>query len=174
VILLGVGGGIAAYKSAILCSRLAQSGRDVQVVMTHAATQFVGAATFAALSGRRVAIESFDPAWPLGPHIELAADATLMVIAPTTANQMGQFAGGMASDLVSTLFLQITCPVLLAPAMSNQMWAKPSVQRNVAQLRDDGIHFVGPETGWLSCRQSGAGRMSEPEIILQSIDSLLG
>ena len=174
VIVLGVGGGVAAYKVATVCSRLAQGGHEVRVVMTRAALQFVGTATFAALSGRHVATDSFEQAvWPLGPHIELAEGADLLVVAPATANLIGQFASGLASDLLSTLYLQATCPVLLAPAMSNNMWSKPAVQRNIAQLGADGCHFVGPESGWLSCRQSGEGRMSEPESIVESIQRCL-
>jgi phosphopantothenoylcysteine decarboxylase len=174
VIVLGVGGGIAAYKSAMLCSRLAQAGCDVRVAMTQAATHFIGAATFAALSGNPVGAASFDSAtWPLGPHIELADGADLFVIAPATANLLGQFAGGLAGDLVSTLYLQVSCPVLLAPAMSNQMWEKPAIQRNVAQLQADGCHFVGPDSGWLSCRQKGAGRMSEPDAIYHAVQQCL-
>ena len=179
VVILAVGGGIAAYKSAALCSRLVQSGHEVRVAMTASAMEFVGPATIAALSGQAVATGSFDPAqWPLGPHIELAggtrrADADLLIVAPATANLLGQFAHGIATDLVTTLYLQAACPVLLAPAMSQVMWAKPAVQRNIEQLRDDGCHFVGPEQGWLSCRQSGSGRMSEPETIAQACETLL-
>ena len=174
VIVLGVGGGIAAYKVATVCSRLCQAGHEVRVVMTRAAMQFVGTATFAALSGKPVAIDSFDQAtWPLGPHIELAAGADLLVVAPATANIIGQFASGLAGDLLATLYLQATCPVLLAPAMSNHMWSKPAVQRNVQQLRADGCHFVGPEVGWLSCRQSGEGRMSEAAAIVEAIQQCL-
>ena len=121
-----------------------------------------------------MATDSFDSAaWPLGPHIELADGADLMVVAPATANLLSQFASGLASDLVSTLYLQVACPVLVAPAMSNIMWSKASVQRNVEQLRSDGCQFVGPEAGWLSCRQSGEGRMSEPEAILAAIERCL-
>ena len=174
VVVLGVGGGIAAYKAATLCSRLAQAGHEVRVAMTPAAMQFVGKATFSALSGRPVATDSFEPSlWPLGPHIELVDGADLFVVAPATANLLAQFAGGLANDLLSTLYLQAACPVLLAPAMSNLMWSKPSVQRNVKQLREDGCQFVGPEAGWLSCRQSGEGRMSEPETILHSVQECL-
>jgi phosphopantothenoylcysteine decarboxylase/phosphopantothenate--cysteine ligase len=142
--------------------------------MTRAAIQFVGTATFAALSGNRVAVDSFEQSiWPLGPHIELAEGADLLVVAPATANMLGQFASGLAGDLLSTLYLQATCPVLLAPAMSQNMWGKAAVQRNIEQLRADGCHFVGPEIGWLSCRQSGEGRMSEPESIMEAIGHLL-
>ena len=173
VILLAVGGGIAAYKSAILCSRLAQNGCEVRTAMTHAAQQFIGAPTFAALSGNAVAVDTFDPTYPLGVHIELARDLDLMIVAPATANLLAKFAGGVADDLVSTLYLQVECPVLLAPAMSTAMWGKPSVQRNVRQLAKDGCQFVGPESGWLSCRERGEGRMSEPETILEIARSQL-
>ncbi|QDT08372.1 flavoprotein [Planctomycetes bacterium K23_9] len=172
-ILLAVGGGIAAYKSAILCSRLVQAGNDVCTAMTHSATEFLGPATLAALSGKPVATKSFHTDHPLGAHIELARDLDLMIVAPGTANLLAKFASGVADDLVSTLYLQVTCPVLIAPAMSHAMWEKPSVARNVAQLTEDGCHFVGPETGWLSCRVKGAGRMSEPQQILAAADDLL-
>lgn len=168
-ILLAIGGGIAAYKSAMLCSKLAQSGFDVRVAMSSSATQFVGAATLAALSSRPVATDTIDPrVYPLGAHIELSRDVELMIVAPATANLVAKFACGIADDLISTLYLQNTAPVLLAPAMSTAMWTKPAVQRNMDQLRADGVHVVGPESGWLSCRETGAGRMSEPEQILQA------
>lgn len=172
-IVLAVGGGIAAYKSAFLCSRLVQCGYEVRVAMTRSATEFVGTATLAALSGNPVVIESFDSKHPLGSHIELADEIDLMVVAPTTANLLSKFAGGRADDLVSTLYLQVACPVLLAPAMSEPMWSKPAVRRNVDQLREDGCHFVGPASGWLSCRVSGEGRMSEPDDILAAAEELL-
>ncbi|MCC9600547.1 phosphopantothenoylcysteine decarboxylase [Stieleria sp. JC731] len=172
-ILLAVGGGIAAYKSATLCSRLAQAGHRVQAAMTRSATEFLGPATLTALSGRHVAIESFDPKHPLGPHIELADGVDLMIVAPATANLIAKFAHGIADDLVSTLYLQNVAPVLVAPAMSDPMWSKPSVQRNVAQLAEDGCHLVGPESGWLSCRVRGTGRMSEPETILDRALNIL-
>ena len=174
-ILLAVGGGIAAYKSAFLCSRLVQAGHDVRAAMTNSATEFLGPATLAALSGKPVATAGFDTSRsPLGPHIELADNLKLMVVAPATANLLAKFATGIADDLVSTVYLQVTCPVLLAPAMSSSMWEKPAVQRNVAQLKSDGCRFVGPESGWLSCRQKGDGRMSEPEQILATVQDLLG
>jgi phosphopantothenoylcysteine decarboxylase/phosphopantothenate--cysteine ligase len=173
-VLLAVGGGIAAYKSASLCSRLVQCGYRVRVTMTRSATEFVGAAALAALSGRPVAQDVFDSqSYPLGAHIELAEAIDLMVVAPATANLMAKFASGLADDVVSNLYLQCVAPVLIAPAMSSAMWSKPSVQRNVAQLREDGCHFVGPETGWLSCRVSGEGRMSEPDEILAAAEELL-
>ncbi len=168
-ILLAIGGGISAYKSAFVCSRLVQDGCDVRTAMTDAATNFIGPATLAALSGKAVAIDSFDPVHlPLGTHIEWSRAVDLMIVAPATANLIGKFSAGIADDLISTLYLQVECPVLLAPAMSAAMWSKPAVQRNVARLREDGCHFVGPESGWLSCRVHGEGRMSDPETIIEA------
>ena len=172
-ILLAVGGGIAAYKSAILCSRLVQGGHDVRVAMTRSACEFIGTPTLSALSGKPVAVDMFDAAYPLGPHIELADRIDLMIVAPATASLLARFAMGRADDLVSTLYLQVQCPVLIAPAMSAPMWSKPAVQRNVTQLREDRCHFVGPASGWLSCRVTGEGRMSEPEEIREAAESLL-
>ena len=174
-VVVGVGGGVAAYKSATLVSRLAQAGVDVRVVMTAASEKFVGASTFAALSGHPVASEVFAPGTsPLGPHIELADETDLLCIAPATADLIGKLATGIADTLLTTLYLQVTCDVLIAPAMSNQMWAKAAVQRNIRQLADDGVHQIGPEVGWLSCRQRGPGRMSEPEQIAEQVLAMLG
>ncbi len=173
-ILLGVSGGIAAYKAAALASALVQQEAHVTVVMTDAARQFVGPVTFEAITGRRVPTGVFDTsANPLGAHIDLATQADLFCVAPATANQLSKAACGVADDLLSTLFLSVSAPILLAPAMNSQMWAKPAVQRNIAQLRDDGFHFVDPEEGWLSCRQRGPGRMASPEKIQQQIANLL-
>ncbi len=142
--------------------------------MTRSAREFIGPATFTALSGRPVAEHVFDgQQHPLGAHIDLAAKAELLVVAPATANLMAKAALGLADDLLSTLLLSFTGRVLLAPAMNSEMWEKPAVQRNVERLRDDGFHFVGPESGWLSCRQTGPGRMSEPEKIFAAIETLL-
>lgn len=168
-ILIGVTGGVAAYKTAAMVSRLVQDGFGVQVIMTKAATQFVGKATFAALTGRSVVSEIFDPQFPLGAHIELARGADLFCIAPATANFLAQTANGIADDLLSTLYLCFMGPVLMAPAMNCEMWDKDSVQRNVSQLQKDGVHFVGPEEGWLSCREKGKGRMSEPDSIIEAL-----
>jgi phosphopantothenoylcysteine decarboxylase len=174
-VLLGVTGGIAAYKVADLCSKLVQAGASVSVVMTRSAGKFIGATTFEALTGRPVYCGTFRPVEHFrGEHIGLAQRAELFVVAPATANFLAQAAGGFAGDLLSTLVLTVTCPLLLAPAMNCEMWAKPAVQRNVSQLRADGAHFVDPGSGWLSCGQVGAGRMAEPAEILSAIASLLG
>lgn len=173
-IVIGVSGGIAAYKVAALTSQLVQQGAGVTAVLTQAARKFVGAATFAALTGRPVASRSFDPAaFPLGAHIELAAKADLIVVAPATADTLAKAAGGMGDDLLSTLLLCAECPVLYAPAMNAAMWAKPAVQRNVQALAADGATIIPPGTGWLSCRQQGTGRMAEPDEIAAAITAAL-
>lgn len=171
--LIGVTGGIAAYKTAGLVSQLIQAGYGVTVVMTEAAGRFVGPTTFAALTGRPVAAESFDSNYPLGAHITLAERADLLCVAPATADFLGKTAHGLANDLLSTLYLCFDGPVLFAAAMNHQMWAKAAVQRNVAQLEEDGVVFVPPESGWLSCRQTGTGRMAAPETILAEIEKRL-
>ncbi|MEM6364753.1 MAG: flavoprotein [Planctomycetota bacterium] len=172
-ILLGVGGGIAAYKAADLCSKLAQADYDVQVVMTASALEFIGASTFAALSGRTPATKRFDEQFPLGSHIELARDRDAFVIAPATANLLSKLAHGTADDLLSTTYLQCTAPTLIAPAMSDAMWRQPSVQRNVTTLKQDGCHLIGPEKGWLSCRKEGMGRMSDPATIVSRVQTII-
>lgn len=172
-IILGVTGGIAAYKAAILTSRLVQAGVGVRVVMTAASRKFVGPATFAALSGRPVVSRMFDPAWPLGPHIELSRTAGLLCVVPATADFLARAAGGQGNDLLSTLYLCFRGPVLMAPAMNCEMWEHPAVQRNVSLLKGDGVHFAEPGDGWLSCRTTGKGRMAEPESIAGTIFSLL-
>ena len=173
-LLLGVTGGIAAYKSADLCSKLVQAGAAVSVVMTESSERFIGPTTFEALTGRPVSRDLFRPVEHFrGEHIGLAQRAELFVVAPATANYLAEIAHGFAGDLLSTLALTVTCPVLLAPAMNCEMWAKPAVQRNVAVLRGDGFLFVEPGSGWLSCGQVGAGRMAEPAEIFDAIARLL-
>lgn len=173
-ILIGVSGGVSAYKTAALVSQLAQAGHGVSVVMTAAAQKFVGPATFSALSGRRVLTDSFDLAdHPLGPHIELARTADLLCIAPATADMLAKGAHGLADDLLSTLLLAFTGPVLMAPAMNCEMWEKPAVQRNVATLVEDGVQIIQPGTGWLSCRETGTGRMAEADEIATAIAAIL-
>ncbi len=170
-ILIGVSGGIASYKTAVLVSQLVQAGHGVTVVMTKAATQFVGQATFAALTGRSVASEIFDDAaHPLGAHIAFAERADLFCVAPATANFMAKAANGLADDLVSTLYLAFPGKIMIAPAMNCEMWEKAVVQRNLKQLRDDGIEIVDPDEGWLSCRKKGVGRMAAPEKLQSAID----
>jgi phosphopantothenoylcysteine synthetase/decarboxylase len=173
-IIVGVTGGIACYKAAALVSQLVQAGAGVTVVMTEAAAKFIGSATFEGLTGRRVLKHVFDdPDHPLGPHIRLAEEAEMLVIAPATANFLAKAAHAAADDLLSTLYVAFPKPVLMAPAMNNDMWANNGVQRNVAQLRSDGVHFVDPEEGWLSCRRRAMGRMAAPEKIIAAIKEVL-
>jgi phosphopantothenoylcysteine decarboxylase/phosphopantothenate--cysteine ligase len=173
-ILLGVSGGIASYKSADLASKLVQAGAAVTVVMTESAERFIGPTTFEALTNRPVYRHMFSPKEHFqGEHIGLARRAELMVVAPATANYLAKAALGLADDLLSTLALTITCPLLLAPAMNTEMWTKASVQRNVRLLLDDGVEIIQPESGWLSCGQVGEGRMSDPLNILHKIQELL-
>ena len=173
-ILLGVTGGIAAYKAADLASKLVQAGAGVSVVMTRAARKFIGATTFEALTGRPVYWRTFAPRENyIGEHIGLARRAELMIVAPASADYMAKAAHGLAGDLLSTLTLSFTGPVVMAPTMNVEMWSKPAVERNVVQLREDGVQFVEPGSGWLSCRVVGTGRMAEPAEILKRIESLL-
>ena len=169
-IILGVTGGIAAYKSAALLSRLVQAGADVTVIMTESATQLVAPKTFEAISGKPVALDLFGPS--AHPHIELGVGADLLCVAPATANIMAKAACGLADDLLSTTLLAFDGPVLMAPAMNSRMWAKPAVQRNLRQLTDDGIQFIGPGEGHLSCGETGIGRMVEPDEIFEAIRNL--
>ena len=171
-ILLGVTGGIAAYKAADLCSRLVQRGARVSVVMTESAHQFIGATTFEALTNRPVNTNPFQANEHFqGEHIGLARRAELVIVAPATANSIASIANGFADDLLSTTLLATTAKVFVAPAMNCDMWAKASVQRNVAQLAADGYHIIDPEDGWLSCGQIGSGRMASPESILKALEN---
>lgn len=169
-ILIGVTGGIAAYKTADLTSRLVQAGAAVTVAMTEAAKKFVGPTTFEALTNRPVYENLFEPVeHHQGEHIGLARRADLYLVAPATADFLAKAAHGHASDLVSTLILTVTCPVFIAPAMNTEMWNKASVQRNLQQLRMDGLNLIEPGSGWLSCGQVGAGRMAEPGDIFDQL-----
>ncbi len=162
-------GGIAAYKTAAVVSTLVQLGCGVSVAMTRNARRFVGPLTFAALSGRPV----FSDPWRAAQaaeiaHLRIAEAADLVLVAPATANIIGKLAGGIADDPVSSLLLGAGCPVMLAPAMNTRMWQHPAVQRNVVFLREAGFTLVGPEEGWLACRDVGPGRMSEPEKLVSA------
>ncbi|MEC9093111.1 MAG: flavoprotein [Planctomycetota bacterium] len=168
-ILLGVSGGVACYKSAMICSVLIQQGHGVNVILTESATRFIGAPTFEALSGRAVALSGFDSRYPLGPHIQLAKQADLFLVAPATANIIAKAAQGIADDLLSTTLLSFRGRLVFAPAMNSEMWNKVAVQRNVDQLRSDGVEMIGPDSGWQSCREQGEGRMSQPEEIVARI-----
>ena len=168
-LIIAVTGGVAAFKAAALTSQLVQSGYNVRAVLTSSAQKFIGPATFAALSGRSVVTEMFDPGFPLGAHIELARAADLICVAPATASFLAKAAQGISDDLLSALYLCFTGPVIMAPAMNCEMWEKAAVQRNVKQLIDDGVEIIDPQQGWLSCRTRGVGRMASPEEIATAI-----
>jgi len=169
-ILVGVTGGIAAYKTAALVSRLVQAGAGVSVVMTEAATRFVGPLTFQTLTGRAVYVNPFvAPETYRSDHVALADLAEIVVVAPATANTIGKLAHGIADDLLSTLLLAVDVPVLMAPAMNVRMWNHPAVAANVAAIGSRGVRFVGPGEGQLACGTSGKGRMAEPDDIFAQI-----
>jgi phosphopantothenoylcysteine decarboxylase/phosphopantothenate--cysteine ligase len=172
--LLGMTGGIAAYKAAELCRLLVKDGIAVQVVMTDAACRFVTPATMQALSGKRVATDLWDPAVENGMgHIELSRDRDLIVIAPASADFLAKLAGGLADDLLSTLCLARDCPLLVVPAMNRQMWENASTQRNAKQLAIDGVRILGPASGDQACGEVGMGRMLEAEEIHREIQAML-
>lgn len=172
-VLLGITGGIASYKAAWVARLLAQHGAEVDVVMTRAATEFVGPVTVEALTGRRVHTELIAPGHALD-HIRLARAAELVVVAPATADFLARAVHGHADDLLSACLLATTAPVLLVPAMNDRMWAHPQVVRNVAHARDLGYHVLEPAEGPLAAGEgSGPGRMPEPETIVAHAGRLL-
>lgn len=173
-VLVGVCGGIAAYKVCDLVSKLVQRGAGVTVVMTPEAKKFVGDVTFEALSGRKVLSDPWNLADSSDPqHISLTERADLYVIAPATANTLAKIAHGLCDDLVSLLANASACPVVIAPAMNNRMWANPITQKNVSTLREAGYSFIDPTDGWLACRNVGPGRMAEPAAILEDVSRRL-
>jgi phosphopantothenoylcysteine decarboxylase/phosphopantothenate--cysteine ligase len=173
-VLLGVTGGIAAYKSAVLVRELVRAGARVDCVLTESALRFVGAATFQALSGRPVTTDLWDPRFAAGMgHIDLVRDCDIVVVAPATADFVAKLAHGRADDLLSTLCLARECPLAVAPAMNRQMWQHPATQRNAATLRADGVVLLGPDNGEQACGEVGDGRMIEPELLAEAVLALL-
>ncbi len=169
-IVLGVSGGIAAYKSAELLRLLVKNGAKVRVIMTQNAKAFVGPVTFEALSGQKVCTSLFESDGDASiKHIDWATEADAVVIAPATANVVGKFAHGIADDALSTFILAVTCPVLVCPSMNTQMFESRSVQRNLDQLKADGYFVIDPESGELACGTIGPGRLPEPEDILDRL-----
>ena len=173
-IVLGITGGVAAYKAAELARLLMKDGTEVQVVMTESAGRFVSPATFQALTGRPVFTDMWDGRVgnAMG-HIEISRPAQAIVVAPATANFIAKLAHGLADDLLSTLCLARECPLLIAPAMNRQMWENAATQRNVALLARDGVRFAGPAAGEQACGETGMGRMLEPPQIAEEIGALL-
>jgi phosphopantothenoylcysteine decarboxylase / phosphopantothenate---cysteine ligase len=171
-LLLGVTGGIAAYKTAELIRLLIKQGHTVQVVMTEAATHFITPTTLQALSGNPVFKDSWDTRIANAmPHIELSRPADAILVAPASADFIAKLAHGFANDLLSTLCLARECPLLIAPAMNKQMWENPSTQRNIEQLLKDQVTLLGPDSGEQACGEVGQGRMLEPEMLLQGVQT---
>jgi phosphopantothenoylcysteine decarboxylase/phosphopantothenate--cysteine ligase len=172
-VVVGVGGGIAAFKSVALVRELQRRGADVRVTMTKSATRFIGAATFAGLTGKPAVVDLWDPSYPGEVHVELGHWANAMVVAPATANLLARAANGMADDPVLATLSCAACPVLYAPAMHERMWLAAPTQRNVKRLQDDGATIVGPVQGALASGQQGWGRMAEPEGIADAVFAAL-
>jgi phosphopantothenoylcysteine decarboxylase/phosphopantothenate--cysteine ligase len=170
--LLGITGGVAAYKAAELARELGRAGCDVRVAMTEAATRFVGPVSFQALTGQTVWTDLWDPRVADNlAHIELSRDRDLVVIAPASADFLAKAAQGLADDLLSTLVLARRCGLMVAPAMNVEMWENPAVQRNVRTLRADGVAFAGPVAGDQACGETGMGRMLEPAAIVAEVEA---
>lgn len=171
---LGVTGGIGAYKAVELTRLLQARGHRVQVVMTRNARRFVGPLTFEAITREPVITSQFTPGRNAEiEHIALASGMDVLVVAPATANIIGKFAGGLADDFLSALYLATRAPVLMAPAMNTNMWEHDAVRANIATLRSRGVKFVDPGDGYLACGWVGAGRLAEPETIAEAVDRLL-
>lgn len=170
-IVLGVSGGIAAYKACDLVSRLKKRGAQVRVVLTKHACEFVPPLTFETLSGNPAYTDAFDRKFEI-EHVALAKWADAMVVAPATANALAKMAAGIADDLLTTTLLAVTAPVVAAPAMNAAMWRHPATQANAALLRSRGVRFVGPASGHLACGDDDVGRMSEPEAIVEALEAL--
>jgi len=168
-IVLGVGGGIAAYKSAELARLLMQQGHEVQVVMTAAAQEFIRPLTFAALTGRKVLSDLFTIESAI-EHISVAVEHEMLVIAPATADLMAKMAHGLADDFLTTLYLAFTGPVVIAPAMNVNMWQHAATQANLETLRKRGLRIVEPDSGYLACGMTGPGRLADPEVIVEAIE----
>jgi len=179
-IVVGVGGGIAAYKAAELARALIQRGHDVQVVMTRAAQEFIQPLTFASLTGRKVITGLFSEASAQDTlssaveHIAVAKENDLLVVAPATADLLAKFSTGLADDFLSTLYLAFTGKVVLSPAMNTAMWEHPATQANLATLRQRGCSIIDPDDGWLACGVTGTGRLPDPLRIADYVDSLTG
>src|ERR1039458_75939 len=172
-IILGVGGGIAAYKSAEVARLLMQEGHAVQAVMTRAAQEFISPLTFAALTGRKTLTDLFAMESAI-EHIAVAQENELMAIAPATADLIARLAHGLADDFLTTLYLAFTGPVVVAPAMNSNMWLHAATQSNLETLRRRGHRIVDPEEGQLACGMVGPGRLAAPEQIANAVDAEIG
>jgi phosphopantothenoylcysteine decarboxylase / phosphopantothenate---cysteine ligase len=171
-VVLGVTGGIAAYKACELVRRLTESGHDIQVLPTQAALEFVGRATWEALSGRPVRTDLFADAWDV-PHVRIGQTADLVLVAPATADLLAKAAHGFAGDLLTSTLLTASCPVVVAPAMHTEMWEHPATRANVATLRSRGVVVIDPAVGRLAGPDSGVGRLPDPEQIVELVRTVL-
>ena len=171
---LGVSGGIAVYKAVEVMRGLQKAGCEVSVAMTRHATEFVQPLTFRALTDRHVIVDDYDPANP-DPiaHINFSQEIDLLLIVPATANVIAKFANGVADDFLSSTYLACTAPVMIAPAMNTTMWEQPATQRNMAQLKEDGVHFVEPVAGELACKTVGTGKLEDVDNIVTQAMRLL-
>jgi phosphopantothenoylcysteine decarboxylase/phosphopantothenate--cysteine ligase len=172
-LIVAVCGGIAAYKTAEVVSRLVQWGADVTVLMTAAARKFVTPLTFATLSGKPVLKGTFSSAEADPKHISLTEQSDLILVAPATSNVIAKVAGGICDDLVTLTIAAAACPVVFAPAMNNRMWENPIAKANREKLAKLGYKFMAPEEGWLACRNIGAGRLAAPDRIAEEVAALL-
>ncbi|MEZ5136368.1 MAG: flavoprotein [Acidimicrobiales bacterium] len=172
-VVLGVSGGIAAYKAIDVCRRLMDAGATVLPVMTDGAQRFVGATTFSALASEPVRTEIFEAADPI-PHTRLGQRADLIVVCPATARVIGAYAAGISSDLLTATLLATRAPVLFCPAMHTEMWEHPAVQENLETLARRGVGIVPPESGRLAGGDEGVGRLAGPEVIVAAIERALG
>lgn len=171
-IVVGISGGIAAFKATIVVRELQRRGAQVRVCMTKSAEKFVGKVTFAGITGNPAVTDLWDPSYPGEVHVALADWADAMVIVPATMNVMARLVSGMADDVVLATAACRNAPLLVAPAMHSNMWNQPSTRRNVQQLKDDGVHFAGPTSGPLASGESGQGRMLEPTQIVDELESI--
>ena len=173
-IILGVTGSIAAYKACDLVRLYVKKGYEVWPVLTRSACELVTPLTFETLAGHPAASENFPHRTHSMEHIALKDGADILVVAPATANIIGKFAGGIADDLLSTTYLSVSCPVLIAPAMNPAMWAHPAVKENTERLRSRGVIFVGPDAGVVACGDTGEGKLCSIERIFDETVSILG
>ncbi len=174
-VVLGVTGSIAAYRAADLCSSFRKGDIDCRVVMTKCAQEFVGSLTFSTLTQRPVITDDNIGDFADRPeHLALGDVADLFLVAPATANIVGKMARGIADDIVSTTYLSVTCPVIVAPAMNVRMWEHPAVSENMEILRRRGVRILEPDDGFLACGDYGKGRLASTETILQAVSETLG
>ncbi len=173
-IVLGVSGGIAAYKAAQLASNLGKTAAQVHVIMTKHAAEFITPLTFETLTNHRVSIDTFDRNFEYNvEHVALAKKADVFLVAPATANVIAKMAAGIADDMLTTTILAASCPKIIAPAMNTGMYDNPITQRNLQTLKDFGVEVIEPDSGWLACGDVGRGRMPNPAVLFEAVRDAL-